>query len=141
MTDISKLFDDALYPVELKHPVTGDALGITFWIAPFAADAASDWWVRTNTMMANVKARAKNEEVDADTVAEIDAQSLIKRAIAAVRKWDWGDKSFQKINAKSPCNADNKAAVLNDPGASWIVAQIIDAGSNIENFTKAPVQD
>lgn len=141
MTDISKLFDEVLYPVELKNPINGEALGITFWIAPFVADAATDWWVRTNSMMANIKARAKEQEVNNDEIAEIDAQAMKRRAIAAVRKWDWGDKTFGKIGAKSPCNAENKAAVLADPSSSWIVAQIIDAGSQIENFTKAPQQD
>ncbi len=136
MTDIATLFDDILYPVELKHPVTGEPVGITFHVAPFQADATADWWIRTTAQMERLN--AGDNEISGDRMAEIDAQAIIRRAAASIRKWEWNGKSFGALGADPACTAANKLAVLSDPGASWIVDQVFLAGAQVENFTRKP---
>ena len=136
MADIAALFDDALYPVELKHPVTKEPVGITMWIAPFEADATADWWVRTQAQLARI--RAGEGDISGDRMAEIDAQSLVKRCIASVRKWDWNGNSFGALGADPACTVENRIAVLTHPASSWIVDQVFLAGATLANFTKKP---
>lgn len=136
MADISALFDDALFPVELKNPVTKEPVGITFWIAPFEADAASDWWVRTQAQLERIKADGK--DISGDRMAEIDAQSIVKRCVAAVRKWEWNGNSFGSLGSDPACTLENKIAVLSPATSSWIVDQLFVAGATVSNFTRKP---
>ncbi len=134
MADIAALFDDVLFPVELLHPVTKEPVGITFRIAPFEADATADWYMRTQAQYE----RMKSGEVSADKIAEIDAAVIIKRCAASIRKWNWGGNSFGDLGADPACTIENRVAVLSNPGASWIVDQVFQAGVNAENFTRKP---
>ena len=134
MADIAALFDDVLFPVELIHPVTSEPVGITFHIAPFEADATADWYMRTQAQYE----RMKSGEVSADKIAEIDAQVIIKRCAAAIRKWEWNDNSFGKLGVNPECTIENRIAVLSAEGASWIVDQVFQAGVKAENFTRKP---
>jgi len=136
MTDIAALFDDALFPLELTHPVTKEPVGITFYLAPHEADATVDWWVRTTAQVERMRAGTK--EVSSDRMAEIDATAIIKRCAAATRRWEWNGKSFGALGVDPACTMENKLAVLNDPGASWIVDQVFIGGAQAENFTRKP---
>ena len=133
MSDISKLFDEVLFPIELLHPLTKEAVGITFYLAPFEADATADWYMRTQAQYERMKG-----DVSADKIAEIDASVIIKRCAASIRKWDWGGNSCGALGIDPPCTLENKIAVLSDPHASWIVDQVFRAGIETANFTKKP---
>jgi len=136
MTDISALFDDVLFPVDLKHPITQEPVGITFHVAPFQADATADWWIRTTATMEHMKAGEAG--ISLDRMAEIDAMAIIKRCAASVRKWEWNGNSFGKLGADPACTLENKMTVLSDHGASWIVHQVFTGVEKAGNFTKKP---
>lgn len=138
MADISALFDDALFPVEIENPRTKKPIGVTMYIAPFEADATVDWFIRSQAQMAHIKNAGPP---DADTIADIDARAMVLRAIRAVRKWDWHGNSFGDLGKDPECTDENKRKVIGDPRFSWIADQIFLAGVKAENFTPKPEAD
>lgn len=133
MADISALFDDVLFPVEIKNKMTGEPIGLTIWLAPFEADESANAWFRSRIL---VERFSSADSVPLDKMADIALQSDIKRCIASARKWDWHGNSFAELGADPACTDANKARVFN--GASFIVEQLMDAGGKIENFTPKP---
>jgi len=131
--DISKIVsDDVLFPVELKHPFTKEPLGITFWIEPFAEADRHIQWGRAEFIARKVK--SGETDVSADDLVDIEFEVNRRRCLDAVKRWDWGDNSFNEIGADTPCTKENIRTVLFAPKAEWITRQLYDAGVNVRNF-------
>lgn len=137
MADISALFDDALSEVEIVNKATGQPLGITMWLAPFASDDSANMWFRSRYILE----AAGNKSVDSDRVAELAMVADVRRIAACVRKWDWGGNSWADLGENPACTMENKIKIFTDPRASFIVEQLMQKAADIENFTKAPKPD
>ena len=135
MADISALFDDVLFPVEIKNKLTGEPIGLTIWIAPFGADESANAWFRSRILVERFSASG-TDVVPLDKMTEIALQADIKRCVASVRKWDWNGNSFAELGIDPPCTDANKARVFN--GASFIVEQLMEAAGKAENFMPKP---
>lgn len=135
MADISALFDDVLFPVEIKNKMTGEAIGVTMWIAPFEADESANAWFRSRILVERFS-DTSGSSVPLDKVAEIALQADIKRCVASVRKWDWGGHSFGELGVNPACTDANKVRVLT--ASSFIVEQLMEDAGKAENFMPKP---
>lgn len=144
MTDISTLVQyEQLFDVPLKvqrKDAKGriklvDA-GVTMRVASFDSPAVA----RVANMQtarlqaAQFAAVREGKDIATDVMVDHIMASNVEKAIAAVREWDWGGKSFDTLGVDPACTEENKRFVFTHPNAAWIVAQIVAAGDDIANF-------
>ncbi len=135
--DLSKIVAyDELFPVEIKHRGTGEAVGLTVYVESFegvygqkiARAVASKKIVAQHTI---IRDGGNIQDVN---YLEIDHEADIERAIACVKKWDWHGNEFGDLGKDPACTEENKRILFTHPHAGWIVTQVISAGKEIENF-------
>ena len=127
------------FPLKLVSKVDGKELGITFNVEPFSLAADVDAWTQSAMMFKQIKAAEAGAQVGADDIAEVDKEATIRKAIFAVRSWDWGGHTMGDLwpeGENPPCTDEMKRAVFTYPRAGWIVEQVKDAGMRVSNFTK-----
>lgn len=136
MTDLSTLvvYDNA-FPVKLVHPQTGKEIGITINIVSFDSERV----VRANRIVEGDRWRVQFQNEDGKLTPEqvVDFIDRAERAtlVAAIDSWDFGDHSFDKLDASSEPTEENRAYLINHPNAKWVRAQLLAAGNNLGNFT------
>ena len=111
--------DEQLYELKLKNPLTGEDTGVTFWVEPFALTTEVDTWAAGSYMMCQISKEKIGADVDADDIAKIENGANIRRCIKAVRKWDFGGKSFGRLGVDPKFTPDSVKAVFTDP-KSWL---------------------
>lgn len=127
------------FPLKLKSYIDGSELGITFDLEPFSISADVDSWVQNSIAMKQIEIASGGGDgrLSADQFAEVDKEATIRKAVASIKSWDWGGHSFGDLwvsGENPPCTDELKNAVLRHARASWIVAQVKDAGSRVANF-------
>lgn len=121
------------HPISLKHPVTGEDLGVTINVVSMESNSAAKA-VRAERQKF-VEKRIAGENVDAS--AEADAIDMAMYC-AVVKSWDWGGKApGPGFEADPECNQSNKLKLFSHPNAKWIKGQIAEGCTRIENFTQA----
>lgn len=137
--DFSKVVEyDRSFPVELKHPVTGEGVGITFNIVSFDSERVvkaskkveSDRWA---AVFAN-----EERKLTPDQLVEFMDRDSRERVIASIDSWDWGGHSFGDLGPDPECTEENKRYVIEHPNARLIRIQIENAGADLGNFSQGP---
>lgn len=126
--DIAELFDyEKTYSLDLKHPVSGDDLGVTFFLYS-SSNPKVKRIVRDQIDTALEDRRLGRQSSSNDIVNQ-----EVFRVAAHIAGWDWGDHLYDgKTLAFTP---ENAARILQEQ--DWIYAQVAAEPSNLENFTKA----
>lgn len=135
--DLSKVVEyDEAFPVEIKHRSTGEPVGLTIHVVSFdSVDAQkAERKVQAVKMREQFKAAEKGADPTAIDFTEVQYDALVAKAIAAVKAWEWADGLTWNGNAPPKCDDAGKRDVLLHPNAGWILDQVINAGSRIENF-------
>jgi hypothetical protein len=136
--DLSKVVQyDETFPVQIRHRITGEHVGLTVNVTSFEGAAAMKAeraiaGVRMQKQYLAQQSGLKPEDID---FAELQNEADQEKAIAAVQSWEWAEGLTW--NGKSPpkCDDAGKREVLLHPNSGWILAQVINAGKRIENFT------
>lgn len=135
--DLSKRVSyDALYPVKLRDPETGNPVGVTINVVSLRSrDVAR---VETLGRQKALVAKMTRDNSGAVSMEDIESAEGIERAkvIAAVKSWDWADNEFGELGKNPECTPDNVAYVFDDPNSQWIVDQVYDGAAKLGNFTK-----
>jgi hypothetical protein len=109
------------FPLELKHPKTGKPIGVTFYVKHIDCGAATA--VVERRMMPAVLGESKSR-----------ISSTLEPYAACVSSWDWGKQEFEDGKGVLEMTPENALYVLET--AHWIGRAVMDASSNIGNFTK-----
>lgn len=128
---------DETFPVEILHRITGEPVGLVMHVASFeSVDAQKvERSIANRRMQRQFAAQQSGKEDAGIDFAEAQHEILTEKAIIAVKSWDWADGLTWSGKAPPKCDDSGKREVLLHPNASWILAQVINAGSRIENFT------
>lgn len=135
MSDLSQLVTyDQKFPVKLRHPVTGDDLGITFNIV----SEQSERVIKATKMVENERWSAilqdKDRKLDSEQIADFTAKIERAALIACIDSWDWGQHNFLHLTNDSECNVENRTLVIDHPNAKWIRDQVSIASADLRNF-------
>lgn len=115
---------DAVYRLNLKHPITGKPIGSVFGIRSFESDEVQQA-TRKSTDMVLAK---RDQRIYASEVEE----TTLERTAASIAWWDWGDN---KLDGEQPeFTHENVCDVLRKYG--WIYEQVVTASSTRANFTE-----
>lgn len=119
MMDISQLVQyERAFPLELKHPVTGEKVGVTFNVRHIDCSAAT-------------------AVVDRQSAGEVLEASSTDRSLevlaACIESWDWGKHTFN--GEKLELTPENALLVLKS--SPWINRQVLAATGRIANFMNA----
>ena len=129
--DISKLVDaEAIFDLELLHPVTDEPLGITMKIRSAGSDAAKRV-LREHTnkqIERNIKGKKPTSE-------QLEAQEL-EKAASYIASWDWGKETY---DGKVPVLSMKTAIEIMDK-EGWIFGQVVEAANKIANFSPSSEQ-
>lgn len=121
------------HPVALKHPVTGDALGVVINVVSMESNSAAKA-VRAERQKF-VERRIAGESVDASE--ESDAIDMAMYC-AVVKSWDWGGKApGPGFDVDPVCDKANKVKLFSHQNSKWIKEQIAEGCTRIANFTQA----
>lgn len=138
MADISKLVEyDKSVEVDIKNPITGDPIGIKFFVSSSESEAVSSVNRRLHTERMQALFSSGTKEISADESAKFQEKAERESLIASISGWDWGDNEFVHINSESPCTEDNKRFVIEHPNAKWIRDQLTARATDLANFTQA----
>lgn len=107
------------FPLEIRHPKTGEKIGIRFMVRHIDCEAS--------TQAAQAKRVAKVMGVDAD-------DNTVNQYASCVSGWDWGENTFGDMGVPE-FSQENAQKVLTHPSAKWMLRQVMDAVLNIGNFT------
>lgn len=121
MTAISDLVSyEREYPLKLKHPGTGEDLGITFWVRHIDCDDA----IRATKISA------------AQIMGDPDAEEPKENAAyaACITRWDWGENEFLAGKGAPEFSPEMALEVMHHANTKWIVAQVRAAVVKIGNF-------
>ena len=130
-------YDDAV-TVDIKHPLTGEDIGISFSLVSFESERV------TKAMRAIEVDRMRKALQSGDIeVSSTDAAEYIERAereklIAAVVGWNFNGNEFGDLGADPECTEENKRKVINHPGSKWIRDQLSAKGDSVRDFIAQP---
>jgi len=126
--DLAELVDyEFLYPLELCHPTTGEALGTVFRIRSAGSEAAKQV-LRQHTDK-HLERRIKGRVIKSD---QIEREEL-ERAASYISSWDWGDNTYE--GAVPDFSMKTAIEIMEKWG--WIFAQVTEAATKLENFSPA----
>lgn len=132
MTDFSNLIEyDKTYPVEIKHPLTGEDTGIRIHVVSSDSKRVVDALRKANSDFWRASAVAGD-----GNDPELPDSSRIT-LINSIDSWEWGDGGFAHINGAGPADMADREFLIDHPNSGWIVSQISAGCANIENFTQA----
>lgn len=138
MTDLSKLVEyDQTYPVEIKHPLTGEPIGFTISVVsdqsrPVAKAVQAEQNKRIRELVTK-EGEQPSEEENQEYVEALQRAALI----ASIVSWNWGEHTFGEINAESECNLENKTYLVDHPNSVFITEQLKVHAGNLRNFSTA----
>lgn len=131
LTDFSNLIEyEKTYPVEIKHPLTGEDTGIRVHVVSSDSKRVVD--AQRKAVSEYFRARAVAGDGDAPELPD-DARITL---INSIDSWEWGDASFGHISGAGPAAMADREYLVDHPNSGWIVAQISAGCANIENFTQ-----
>ena len=135
--DLSKVvvYDEA-FPVEIKSLETGKPVGLTIHVVSFeSVDARkAERKAQAARMREQFSAQKIGAELPDVDFVEVQHDALVAKAVASVKSWEWADGLTWNGNTPPKCDDAGKRDVLLHPNAGWILDQVINAGSRIENF-------
>lgn len=124
----AKAFEEGV-DVPIKHPVTGEPLGLTIRVASYQSERVR----KVQRKMANAALREQRRNPKkATTSEEIEERS---REVIGAAIIDW--KGFEKAGKPYPCTPENVAAVLSNPDLWFIGDQVDKAADDQSAFMKA----
>lgn len=118
---------ESLFPLELRHPITGVALGIIFNLRSVGSEA-SKRVIREHADEA-IRMHHHSTPITAD---KIERRELDK-AVAYVASWEWGEHTYEGV-VNPECSPENVRRILD--AEPWIFAQVVEAATSMENFSK-----
>lgn len=124
----AKSFDDGLR-VEIRHPVTGEKLGMAVTVASYQSERVK----KVQRKLANAAMREQRRNPKkAATVDEVEdkAHDLM---CAAVLSWE----GFERDGKELPCTPENVRAVITSPDLFFISEQIDRAAEDQQAFLTA----
>lgn len=136
--DLAKVVQyDETFPVQIRHRITGETIGLTINVTSFeSVDAQKvERSIANARMQRQFVAQQSGKAADDIDFAEAQNEILTEKAIVAVKSWEWAEGLTWNGKAPPKCDDAGKREVLLHPNAGWILAQVINAGSRIENFT------
>lgn len=136
--DLSKVVQyDEAFPVEIKHRITGEPVGLTIYVSSFEGEDAmrAERRVAGQRMQQHYLAQQSGKSSADVNLADLQNDADREKAIDAVKGWEWADGLLWNGSAPPDCDDAGKREVLLHPNAGWILAQVINAGKSIENFT------
>ena len=128
---------DETFPVEIKHRITGEPTGLVMNVASFESAEAdkAERAVANDRMRRQFLAQQSGAKPDDIDFAGAEYDAKVEKAIVSVRSWDWADGLKWQGEAPPKWSPQAVRDVLTHPNSRWILAQVINAGSRIENFT------
>lgn len=124
----AKSFDEGM-EVEIRHPVTGDKLGMTVTVASYQSERVK----KLQRKLANVAMREQRRNPKkAATVEEVEEKAH-DIMVAAVIGWS----GFERDGKPLPCTPENVRAVLTNPDLWFIGEQIDKAAEDAQAFLTA----
>lgn len=109
------------FPLDLKHPKTGDSLGVRFMVKHIDCEAATKV--------------TKEGNIAAVLGADVDVSAEFTQYAACISGWDWDGKEFIEGEGVLEYSPENALKVISHPSAKWITAQVRNAVVKIGNFT------
>lgn len=132
MTDFSSLIEyDKTYPVEIKHPLTGEDTGIRIYVVSSDSKRVVDALRKATSEFWRLSATAG--EGEGPSLPDSSRITLIH----SIDSWDWGGGGFAHIVGAGPAAMADREFLIDHPNSGWIVDQISAGCANIENFTQA----
>tara|TARA_R110002167_G_scaffold42512_13_gene129169 strand:+ start:8124 stop:8525 length:402 start_codon:yes stop_codon:yes gene_type:complete len=119
---------DQLFDLELKHPITEKPLGV---IVKLRSSQSAEVKTVERQNQDGINLRMQKGKSLKAAALEANAEA---RAAAMIESWDWQNQDLTLGEEASPeCTQKNKLLlVAND----YFFDQIIEASSNLENFTE-----
>lgn len=122
---------EALFTLELKHPVTEKPFGVTFDIRSASSPEAKA--VQRKNLDKRLEREQRRKMVKADQAISAEIEQLA----ACVAGWDWGVDENGDANTwggeEMEYSLKNVCKVLE---TDWIFAQVYEAANTIGNFTQ-----
>ncbi|WP_309086389.1 hypothetical protein [Chelativorans sp.] len=125
---LAKTFDEGV-EVDIRHPVTGEKLGMTVTVASYQSERVK----KLQRKMANQALREQRRNPKkAATIEEVEekAHDLM---VAAVISWT----GFERDGKELPCTPENVRAVVSNPDLWFIAEQIDKAAEDSQAFMTA----
>ena len=123
--DISKLFErERLFPLDLRHPVSDEPLGIVFQIRSASSPEARAVERKHVDEIIERQQRGKLIKGDAAIKRELE------RVASFIAGWDWGPHEYK---GEKPEFSFKRAAEIIE-AEDWIFAQVSGAANKLENF-------
>lgn len=128
---------DQTFPVALRHPGTGEEVGITFNIVSFDSERVvravkvieAERWAEIAT--------SADKKLSAEKVVEYVDKTERAQIEACIDSWDFGGHGFGDLGDNPDCTADAKKYLVNHPNANWIRLQIAARAADLGNFSQA----
>lgn len=136
IADIAR-YDDAV-TVDIKHPLTGEDVGISFSLVSFESERVSKAMRAIEVARMRDALQSGDIEVSSEDAAEYIERAEREKLIAAIVGWDFNGNSFGDLGVNPDCTEENKRKVINHPGSKWIRDQLIAKGDSVRDFIKPP---
>lgn len=124
----AKGFDEGI-EVEIRHPVTGEKLGLSVRVASYQSERVK----KVQRKLANVAMREQRRNPKkAATVDEVEEKAH-DIMVAAIISWS----GFERDGKPLDCTPENVRAVLSNPDLWFIAEQIDKAAEDQQGFLTA----
>lgn len=136
--DLSNLVAyDQEFPVKIKHPTSGEEVGITINIVSDDSERVA----RVGNIVQSDRWKAVFESEEKKLSVEQAIDFLNKeekeRLIAAIASWDFGGHSWDKLPPDPVCDEKNRRYLIEHPHAVFIRKQLSEASKSLANFSQA----
>lgn len=131
---------DQTITVDLKHPGTGESVGVQFEVRSIENEDAQYILRRRRARAMSKMASSGKKAASDDDVADILSDMIEPDGeilATCVVGWDWGGQEFEDGEGVLEWSPENAEHVMTHQSTRWIRPQVQTAAQNIGNFTQA----
>ncbi len=131
---------DQTFPVDLRHPGTGEKIGITIDIVSFDSDRVVKAVKAVEAERWGVVLASDAKKLTPEQVVDFAEKTERVQIINCIAGWNFNGHGFGDLGDDPECTLEAREYLVNHPNAKWIREQIASRAADLGNFFQKPVK-